>query len=79
MRKKPPVRYKTRAQERRAIHQRAENLRAKREERPMPYPNIWDVLDPTKVGPDATPEEIHQSYLEFCKLCPPPKRIEYIL
>lgn len=79
MKKKPSVRYKTRAQEKRALAQRAENEKAQREGRPLPYPNPWDAVDPTKVPRDATPEQITQSYRDFCKICPPPKRIVYTL
>jgi len=72
-------RYKTRAQERRAMAQRRENETARREGRPLPYANPWDALDPTKVPRDATPEEIAQSYRDFCEICPPPKRIVYTI
>ena len=59
--------------------QRRANARAAREGRPLPHPNIWDTWDPTKVPQDATPEQIHESYLEFCKLCPPPPRKVYTI
>ena len=65
--------------EQRAITQREANERAVRAGEPMPFPNPWDRLDPTKVAPEATPEEIHQSYLEFCKLCRPPKIKSYTI
>ena len=48
-------RTKTRAQERRA------DARAAKAGKPLPFPNIRDAWDPTKVPPDATPEQIHQS------------------
>ena len=62
--------------EERALAQRQANVAAAREGKPLPYPSPWDRLDPTKLPPDATLEEYHKSYLEFCKLCPPfrPKR-----
>ncbi len=62
--------------EERALAQRAANAAAAREGRLLPHPSPWDTLDPTKVSPDASPEEIHRSYLEFCRRCPPvrPKR-----
>ena len=65
-----------RRKEQRALAQREANAAAAREGKPLPYPSPWDRLDPTKVPRDATPEEYHQSYIEFCKLCPPyrPKR-----
>ena len=66
-------------QERQAIAQRCANERAKAQGLPLPYPNPWDIWDPTKVRPDATPEEIHWSYLEFRKLCAPPLRKSYTI
>jgi hypothetical protein len=76
--KKHPV--KTREQEERAIAEREANRLAKEKGLPLPYPNPWDVWDPTKVDPEnATPEAIAQSYREFCKLCPPRKRKEHSL
>jgi hypothetical protein len=77
---KKPFRIKTPEQEARAIAQREENERAKAEGRPLPYPNPWDVWDPTKLDPaEATPEKIAERYREFCKLCPPRKRKEHFL
>ncbi len=65
-----------RRKEEKALAQRAANAAAEAAGRPAPYPNPLGSLDPTKVSPDASPEEIHRSYLEFCKICPPyqPKR-----
>ena len=62
--------------EERAMAQRAANVAASREGRPLPYPNPFDVWDPTKVPRDASPEQIRQSHMEFRKICPPfqPKR-----
>lgn len=62
--------------EERSSAQRAANAAATREGRPLPYPNPWDTLDPTKLPPDAHREAFRQRYLEFRKLCPPfkPKR-----
>ncbi len=57
--------------EERALAQRSANAAAAREGRPLPHPGPWDTLDPTKVPADAAPEEVHRSYLEFCRLCPP--------
>ena len=78
-RRKPLQPLKTPEQEARALAQRTANQRALAEGEAMPYPNVWDRLDPTKVPCDATPDQISQRYKEFCKICPPPKRIEYIL
>jgi hypothetical protein len=68
---------KTPAQEARAMAEREANARAKAAGESLPFPNMWDALDPTKVAEGATPEEIHQSYLEFIKLCPPRPRQRY--
>jgi hypothetical protein len=63
----------------RAERQRALNERAAAEGRPLPYPNIWDLLDPTKIPPGSSDEAIHQSYLEFSKLCRRRPRKRHIL
>jgi hypothetical protein len=71
---------KTPEQEARSLAQREANRVAKERGLPLPYPNIWDKLDPTKIDPEeATPEAIAKSYREFCKLCPPRKRRRHIL
>jgi hypothetical protein len=67
------------SQEERAVAERAVNKQAKELGLPLPYPNIWDLLDPTKVDQDATPEEIHKSYQEFRKLCPPRPRKRHVI
>lgn len=59
--------------EERALAQRAANAAAVGTGEPLPFPNPWDVLDPTKLPRDAPPEAYRQRYLEFCKLCPPKK------
>ena len=61
------------------LAQREANARAAAEGRPLPFPNMWDALDPTKVDPGASPEEIHRSYLEFRKLCTPPPCPEHTI
>jgi hypothetical protein len=61
-------------QERRAVAQRLANARAVAEGRPLPHPNVWDRLDPTKVAPGATPEEIQASHDAFRGLCRPRAR-----
>ena len=51
--------------------QRAANEAAKRTGAPLPFPNVWDDLDPTKVDPDAGPEDYRASYLAFRRICRP--------
>ena len=46
---------------------------------PLPFPGVWDSLDPTKLPEGATTEEIALRYQAFCKLCPPPRKIEYTI
>lgn len=70
---------KTRKQIARALAERRANRFARDHGLPLPFPNIWDFLDPTKVSRDATPEEIEESYREFCKLCPPKRRKKHTL
>ena len=80
MKKSKKHSIKTPEQEARAIAQREANRRAKEQGLALPYPNPWDVWDPTKVDPEeATPEKIAERYREFCKLCPPRKRKEHFL
>ncbi len=77
---KSPLRpLKTRKQIARALAERRANRYASDHGLPLPFPNIWDFLDPTKLSRDATPEQIAERYLEFCKLCPPRKRKKHIL
>lgn len=61
-------------QEDRALRERSANDLAAAEGRPLPFPNIWDTLDPSKVAPGATPSEVHASYLRFTALCRPRQR-----
>lgn len=65
-----------RRKEERAATQRVANMEAIREGRPLPYPNSWDELDPTKVSADSTPEQLAERHRQFTKLCRPfqPKR-----
>ncbi len=51
----------------------AANKAAKARGEPLPYPNMWDALDPTKVPEGATPEEITARYRAFQKICRPPE------
>jgi hypothetical protein len=61
---------KTRQQVDRALAERRANTQAAKAGNPLPYPNIWDELDPTKVPRDASEEEVQRSYAEFRRLCP---------
>jgi hypothetical protein len=79
MKRKRLAPLKTRAQERRALRERAANRAAARRGEPLPFPNPWDEWDPTKVDPGATQDEIHKRYVEFTKICPPPPRRVHIL
>ena len=60
----------------RALAQRAANMTATREGKPVPYPNPFMSWDPTKVPRNASPSEYLASVIEFRKLCRPsePKR-----
>ncbi len=64
-----PGTFKTTEQERRALEQRAANERAALAGEALPFPNMWDQLDPTKVARDAGPDELQASYVAFSKLC----------
>jgi uncharacterized protein (DUF433 family) len=68
------LRVKTAEQERVALDQRAANERAARARKPLPFPNLWDAVDPTKVARDASPDEMQASYVAFSKLCRPRPR-----
>ena len=72
-------RIKTRKQELRAARERAANAAAKEAGRPLPFPNLWDELDPTKLPRDASDKAIEERYREFCKLCPPTPRKKHVL
>lgn len=84
-----PVRYtldvrkreviKTVEQIARALAQREANQRAHASDRPLPYPNPWDAVDPTKLPPGASDEAHQTRYEAFRELCPPPRRIEHTL
>jgi len=54
------------------LAQREANARAAAAGEPLPYPNVWDALDPTKVDRDATPEQITQRVREFNRRCRKP-------
>ena len=62
--------------EERALAQRAANAAAAREGRPVPYPNPFHALGPSKLRPDASPEERQEWYLAQRRVCRPfqPKR-----
>ena len=63
----------------RAEAQREANRKAAENGLPLPHPNIWDQLDPTKVDRDASPEAVHRSYIEFAKVCRPRPRKRHTL
>jgi hypothetical protein len=66
-------------QQERAIREREANARAARDGAPLPFPNIWDAIDPTKVEKGATPAQIQASYLRFAELCRPRPRKQHRL
>lgn len=55
------------------------NRQAKLTGAPLPFPGVWDELDPTKLSEGASPEEITARYHAFCKLCPPPQKKKYTI
>jgi hypothetical protein len=59
--------------------ERRANTAAARRGEPLPHPNIWDQLDPTKLPPGASQEQILQRTAAFLKLCPPPTRKRHYL
>jgi hypothetical protein len=63
----------------RALQQREANAAAYASGEPLPFPNIWDALDPTKVHPDATAAEIRASHREFDRLCRRRPRKRHVL
>ncbi len=71
---------KSSEQEDRAIAQREANRKAAEEGAPLPYPKVWDALDPTKIDArDSDPEALEKSWREFRKLCRPRKRRKHSL
>jgi hypothetical protein len=66
--------FKSRTQIQRAMSERRANADAANRGKPMPYPNIWDALDPTKLPRDATQEQILARIAAFRKICRPPVR-----
>jgi hypothetical protein len=76
-RKRPPL--KSAAQEARALAERQANRKARKAGSPLPYPSLWDLLDPTKVDPRASPKEIRESARAFRELCRPRPRKEHFL
>jgi hypothetical protein len=66
--------FKTEEQDRLALEQRAANQRAALAGEVLPFPNMWEQLDPTKVARDASPDELQASYVAFSKLCRPQPR-----
>jgi len=70
---------KTDRQVRRALSQRARNARAAGEQRPLPFPNIWDAIDSSKVHSPASDDEMQASYASFRTLCRPRPRKQHRL
>jgi hypothetical protein len=56
---------KTPEQERRALDQRRANEQALAGGRPLPFPNPWDVVEPTKIASGATDAQLQASYAAF--------------
>jgi hypothetical protein len=71
--------FKSPAQIRRAMAERRANDRAAERGEPLPFPNIWDLLDPTKLPQGATEEQILDRISEFRKICRPPVRKRHYL
>ncbi len=46
---------------------------------PVPFPNPWDVWDPSKLPRDAPPEAYPESYRAFTRLCRPKPRKRHVL
>lgn len=65
--------------EQRLSAQRAANAAARERGEPLPFPNPWDELDPTKVAADASPDEVRRSYEAFQRICRPPPPIRHVL
>ena len=70
---------KTKEQEHRAELERESNARAQLTGQPLPFPNPWDHVDPTKVRSPATDAELQDSYAEFRKICRPRARKQHRL
>lgn len=66
--------------EARAEQERAANLAAELAGEPLPYPNLWDQLDPTKLAPgEDTPEARAQRRQEFRRRCRTRPRKRHVL
>lgn len=57
--------------EQRALAQRQANEQAHARGEPLPFPNPFDGLDPTKVGEGASREDLLHSYSAFAAICRP--------
>jgi hypothetical protein len=66
-------------QEERALRQREANAHAVENGEPLPFPNMWDAIDPTKVDRDSTPAQVQASYRRFAELCRPRPRKQHRL
>jgi hypothetical protein len=65
--------------EQRAIERRQANAEAARTGRPLPHPNPWDALDPTKLDAAVDADAAAARYRAFCKLCPPRRWKTHVL
>jgi hypothetical protein len=65
--------------ERKALAQREANAAAAAACEPLPFPSVWDTLDPTKVAPEAAPAEVLASQQEFRRRCRPRPRKRHTL
>lgn len=63
-----------RRKEERALEQRAANAAAARAGRPLPFPNPWDTLDPTKLPRDASEAARLERITELRKICKPRRK-----
>ncbi|MEX1362738.1 MAG: hypothetical protein AB1Z98_06400 [Nannocystaceae bacterium] len=57
--------------EKRQLEQRNANARALDRGEPLPFPNLFDALDPTKVDPSATELDRLESVRGFRQICRP--------
>ena len=57
----------------RSLAQRAANELALRAGEPLPFPNPWDALDPTKLPPDADAEQLQERVMRLAAICRRPR------
>lgn len=63
------------------MRERAANARAKERGEPMPHPNPWDAVDPTKLPADPPPtdEQMLERVKAFRASCRPPQPKKHYL